>query len=223
MAKIATKDKIVRDPVMGIDRRVLAGQEVPPDLLVAYEEAGGEISSSRPSSPGRVIAAETVTLRDEALGIDRRVIAGLPVPPDLIDAYHDQVGEAAEDDPDENPDDKVGERDNELLDELDADERAEVEKLVAENDVGQLKAWAGHGVDGSAVELAVDILEAWKTRTAESAAARAVDPEYVAKVAGTSIPDLLKEVEGDDEKSRGADARSTLVESLEKQLAGDGS
>lgn len=44
-----------------------------------------------------VIAAKTLVVHDEAIGIDRQLIAGQPVPPDLVDAYHAEIGEAAED------------------------------------------------------------------------------------------------------------------------------
>jgi hypothetical protein len=39
---IATETKIVHDPVLDIDRQVIAGQPVPPDLVDAYQAAGGE-------------------------------------------------------------------------------------------------------------------------------------------------------------------------------------
>jgi hypothetical protein len=39
-----------------------------------------------------VIASETVIVPDDALGIERMVIAGQPVPPDLVDAYQKKVG-----------------------------------------------------------------------------------------------------------------------------------
>jgi hypothetical protein len=39
---IATKDVVVHDDNMGIDRKVFAGQPVPPDLVDAYFEATGE-------------------------------------------------------------------------------------------------------------------------------------------------------------------------------------
>ena len=35
----------------------------------------------------RVIATETVVVHDDTLNIDRRVVEGLPVPRDLVDAY----------------------------------------------------------------------------------------------------------------------------------------
>jgi hypothetical protein len=39
---IATETKIVHDPVLDIDRQVIAGQPVPPDLVDAYKAAGGD-------------------------------------------------------------------------------------------------------------------------------------------------------------------------------------
>jgi hypothetical protein len=40
-----------------------------------------------------VIATENLIVRDEALNIDRQLIAGQPVPPDLVDAYRARVGD----------------------------------------------------------------------------------------------------------------------------------
>lgn len=92
--KIATEDRVVHDPAMGIDRRVFAGQPIPPDLVEAYEAAGGGTSDIVPTPSGRVIAKETVDLRDPNLGITRRVIEGQPVPPDLVAAYSKEVGDS---------------------------------------------------------------------------------------------------------------------------------
>lgn len=41
---IATRDVIVHDPNLDIDRKVFAGQAVPPDLVDAYREQTGETS-----------------------------------------------------------------------------------------------------------------------------------------------------------------------------------
>ena len=38
------------------------------------------------------VAKETVVVHDEALGIDRRVLEGKPVPPDLVEAYEKATG-----------------------------------------------------------------------------------------------------------------------------------
>lgn len=38
---VATKDVVVHDEDMGIDRKVFAGQSVPPDLIDAYNDAVG--------------------------------------------------------------------------------------------------------------------------------------------------------------------------------------
>lgn len=38
---IATEDAIVHDPNLGIDRKVFAGQAVPPDLVAPYQEKVG--------------------------------------------------------------------------------------------------------------------------------------------------------------------------------------
>lgn len=92
MAPTATHTKIVRDDSIGIDRRVVAGQPIPPDLVEAYETAGGE-ASPIPSQTGAVIAQRTVDVEDPVLDINRRVIAGTPVPPDLVEAYKAKVGD----------------------------------------------------------------------------------------------------------------------------------
>jgi hypothetical protein len=42
MANVASKDVIVHDPNLDIDRLVVAGQPVPPDLVEAYENKTGE-------------------------------------------------------------------------------------------------------------------------------------------------------------------------------------
>lgn len=39
-----------------------------------------------------VIASETQIVHDDTLNIDRQVLAGQPVPPDLLEAYADAVG-----------------------------------------------------------------------------------------------------------------------------------
>lgn len=46
---------------------------------------------AEPTKP--VMATETVIVHDDNLNIDRRVILGQPVPPDLIDAYREKVGD----------------------------------------------------------------------------------------------------------------------------------
>ena len=85
--KIATQDKVVHDDVLGIDRRVIAGAPIPPDLEEAYDKAGGKAEDAPPVESGTVIATETTVIHDDAIGIDRRVIEGAPVPPDLVEAY----------------------------------------------------------------------------------------------------------------------------------------
>lgn len=40
-----------------------------------------------------VVASETVIVHDDQLNIDRQVVAGQEVPPDLVDAYLAEVGE----------------------------------------------------------------------------------------------------------------------------------
>jgi hypothetical protein len=102
MPEIAKTDQVVHDQVMGTDRQVLAGQPVPPELLDAYHEAGGETTESNPAAPQRVrisddvasvVASRDVVVHDDAMGIDRQIIAGTRVPPDLLDAYAKETGE----------------------------------------------------------------------------------------------------------------------------------
>lgn len=102
MPEIAKTDQVVHDPAMGTDRQVLAGQPVPPELLDAYREAGGETSESDPAAPQRVrisddvpsvVASRDVVVHDDAMGIDRQIVAGTRVPPDLLEAYAKETGE----------------------------------------------------------------------------------------------------------------------------------
>lgn len=41
----------------------------------------------------QIVATETVVVHDDNLSIDRRIIAGQPVPPDLVAAYRNVVGD----------------------------------------------------------------------------------------------------------------------------------
>jgi hypothetical protein len=51
-----------------------------------------------------VIAAESLTVFDEQIGISRKLFAGQAVPPDLVRAYRGAVGDAQADDPAEEAD-----------------------------------------------------------------------------------------------------------------------
>lgn len=84
MGVIATQTKVVHDDVLGIDRRVFKGTEIPADLIDAYD---GGTTDVKPADTGEVIATSDKVVHDEALGIDRRIIKGSPVPPDLVEAY----------------------------------------------------------------------------------------------------------------------------------------
>lgn len=42
-----------------------------------------------------VIASESCIVHDDALGIDRQIVAGQPVPPDLVDAYQAKTGDTS--------------------------------------------------------------------------------------------------------------------------------
>lgn len=120
MAKIATEDKTVHDDVLGIDRRVFAGTEIPPDLEEAYEEAGGGTTDREPAPSGVVIATSDLVVHDEALEIDRKIIAGQPVPPDLLDAYAEQTGDDVSATAEE-PSVAVASYDDQSVDELQAE------------------------------------------------------------------------------------------------------
>lgn len=90
---IATTDAVVHDPIIGIDRKVFAGQAIPPELVHAYRKGGCETREGLEThAPGTVIAAKTITVHDDAIGIDRRLIAGQPVPRDLVNAYNAAIG-----------------------------------------------------------------------------------------------------------------------------------
>ena len=91
--KIASDDRTVTDPNTGVERKVFAGTEIPPDLLDAYEQAGGASTDRPPTAPGEVIASSTMTVTDPATGVERRLLEGQPVPPDLVDAYSDATGD----------------------------------------------------------------------------------------------------------------------------------
>jgi hypothetical protein len=98
---IATKDLVVEDKAMGINRKLFAGQPVPPDLVEAYKAEGGEVpedydpaapQSAKPSE-GQVVATRDVVVEDKAMGINRKLFKGQLVPADLHQAYADATGE----------------------------------------------------------------------------------------------------------------------------------
>jgi hypothetical protein len=62
---IAETTKIVRDPDMNIDREVLAGQPIPPDLIKAYEGTAG--SGKSPTTAAAVEVPDMATATDEDL------------------------------------------------------------------------------------------------------------------------------------------------------------
>jgi hypothetical protein len=104
---IATDDRIVHDKALGIDRKVLAGQPVPPELVDAYNDDGGETKpdNGQPSlvtglqTTEPVIATDDRIVHDEALGINRKVFAGQQVPPELVGAYQEAGGDIASSSP----------------------------------------------------------------------------------------------------------------------------
>lgn len=53
-----------------------------------------------------VIASKDVVVHDDTLNIDRKVVAGQPVPPDLVDAYESEVGSKKSSKSDKDPDGK---------------------------------------------------------------------------------------------------------------------
>jgi hypothetical protein len=99
MTKIATKDLVVRDEALGIERNVLAGQPIPPDI-----EAGGDSDDVPANQSLRFrldgsdeplpIAVRDMVVHDDNIGIDRQIKGGQAVPPDLIDAYNAEIGNA---------------------------------------------------------------------------------------------------------------------------------
>jgi hypothetical protein len=46
---IATEDVVVHDDALGINRKIIAGTQVPPDLIDAYEKATAPKSSKKAS------------------------------------------------------------------------------------------------------------------------------------------------------------------------------
>lgn len=74
---VAEKDVTVQDPVLGFDRQIVAGTQVPADLLDAYRaETGGTVSTDQrmrspvgPDEPGPdpvPVKAERAPARDKA-------------------------------------------------------------------------------------------------------------------------------------------------------------
>jgi hypothetical protein len=58
------------------------------------------LNTERTASMTQVIATESTIVHDPLLDIDRQLIAGQPVPPDLVDAYRAKVGpQTADQDP----------------------------------------------------------------------------------------------------------------------------
>jgi hypothetical protein len=105
-----------------------------------------------------VIAAENVIVHDDNLEIDRIVIAGQPVPPDLVDAYHEKVGHKAEEPvADAHSDDSSS---SNYADQT-------VEDLRAEADRRELEV-EGTGKDGNVVKK--DLVAALEASDADAAA-----------------------------------------------------
>lgn len=102
MAKLAKQSMTVHDKALGIDRRLIEGQPIPPDLVEAYEEAGGTVEDSDPSQPvslvgGPVVkATEDATIEIDTYGVKslRKVFAGEVVAPDLVEAYRAHTGQS---------------------------------------------------------------------------------------------------------------------------------
>jgi hypothetical protein len=91
-----------------------------------------------------VIATENAVVPDVALGIDRLVIAGQPVPPDLVGAYREKVGDKkAEESP---ADTAQSDEDSSTS----YDDQT-VEQLQAEVDQRELEV-EGTGKDGNVVK-----------------------------------------------------------------------
>lgn len=94
---VAKETVVVHDDALNIDRKVIAGQPVPADLVDAYRDAVGEDREEpQPEAPvndGQIVATEDIVVHDDNLGIDRKLVAGQPVPPDLADAYRAKVGD----------------------------------------------------------------------------------------------------------------------------------
>lgn len=141
---IATEDQIVHDDALGIDRKLVAGQPVPPDLVEAYREAGGDVPDDYdPSSVQRVgtpnddvvVAKKDVIVHDDQLNIDRKIVAGQPVPADLRKAYAEETGES------------VPESDSDTVDY----DKKSVEELEDEVDRRGLEV-EGTGADGNVLK-----------------------------------------------------------------------
>jgi uncharacterized small protein (DUF1192 family) len=64
---IATEDLVVHDEVLGIDRKIVAGQPVPPDLIEPYRKAGGEASNDENYSD---LTVDELQARADQLGVE---------------------------------------------------------------------------------------------------------------------------------------------------------
>ncbi len=194
---LATTTTRVFDKTMGIYRKVIAGEPVPPELVDAYEQSGGETTPQGEKRPeGAVIAAETVVVHDDNLGIDRKVIGGLPVPPDLLDAYRAKTGDTEDDqDGDEKP----------PSDAYKGKKKPELEQLVTDRGIEV----EGTGANGNVTvpDLVAALEHADKVDAAKAAYAETDDDALTAVAAERGL-----EVEGTGDD--GAVTREDLVGAL---------
>lgn len=100
--RIAKQSMTLTDKALGIDRRVIEGQPIPPDLEEQYEEAGGSFEDNdtmrQPSLVGGPVvkATQDTTVTIDTYGVpsERKIFAGENVPIDLQDAYREATGQA---------------------------------------------------------------------------------------------------------------------------------
>lgn len=158
MTEFATTTEVVRDPNLDIDRKVVKGTQIPPDLLEAYQALGETEepeSSTNPAIRGLsadvVIAGSTLVVHDDVLDIDRKIVKGTAVPPDLLAAYAAATGDKSAD-PGNAPEPvKVADIDD--YDEVNAKDLVD---LITADNAAEIKAYEVDHKDRSTVIAACD-------------------------------------------------------------------
>lgn len=91
---VAEQTVVVRDEQLGIDRKVIAGKRIPPDLIGAYRKATGvQVADPAPASGPSGVDYESMPVEDLQAEADRRDLevegtgsGGNVLKKDLVDA-----------------------------------------------------------------------------------------------------------------------------------------